>query len=94
MTVKLDLEKGLADVLQSSEQQTIESVACEIGLEFHRRGTLSSGKAASLLGMTCQEFIQLSSDLGHHPLLCFFTPEEWAKERASRREREAQRRWL
>jgi predicted HTH domain antitoxin len=47
-------------------------------LELYRRGTISSGKAAELLGMERFDFIKHASRLG----IPFFdmTDEEWAAE--------------
>jgi hypothetical protein len=48
-------------------------------LELYRRGVISSGKAAQLLGMARQRFIEHASSLG----VPFYdmTPDEWEAER-------------
>ncbi len=61
--LKLDLPPDLLEVLESlgDPQQTIKE--CVV-LELYRRGEISSGKAAELLGMSRFEFIQYSGRLG------------------------------
>jgi predicted HTH domain antitoxin len=61
--LKLDLPPDLLEVLESlgDPQQTIKE--CVV-LELYRRGEISSGKAAELLGMSRLEFIQYSGHLG------------------------------
>ena len=61
--LKLDLPPDLLKVLESlgDPQQTIKE--CVV-LELYRRGEISSGKAAELLGMSRFEFIQYSGRLG------------------------------
>ncbi|MCC6036969.1 MAG: UPF0175 family protein [Armatimonadetes bacterium] len=61
--LKLDLPPDLLEVLKSlgDPQQTIKE--CVV-LELYRRGEISSGKAAELLGMSRLEFIQYSGRLG------------------------------
>lgn len=62
VTVRLD--DDLAAILDNAEEP-IERVALEmIVLELYRRGTVSSGKAAELLGVPRYEFIQRASALG------------------------------
>jgi len=61
--LKLDLPPDLLKVLESlgDPQQTIKE--CVV-LELYRRGEISSGKAAKLLGMSRLEFIHYSGRLG------------------------------
>jgi predicted HTH domain antitoxin len=61
--LKLDLPPDLLEVLKSlgDPQQAIKE--CVV-LELYRRGEISSGKAAELLGMSRLEFIQYSGRLG------------------------------
>mgnify|MGYP000514499000 CR=1 FL=1 len=61
--LKLDLPPDLLKVLESlgDPQQMIKE--CLV-LELYRRGEISSGKAAELLGMSRLEFIQYSGRLG------------------------------
>ena len=70
----------LALLLQTN--QPVDSAAREmIALELYRRGTISSGKAAELLGMPREAFIVHASRLG----IPFFdmTPGEWEAEKAA-----------
>ncbi len=75
--VKLDLPPDLLKLLQGmgDVQQTIKEC---IVLELYRRGEISSGKAAELLGMSRIDFIQYSGRLG----IPFFrySPEELEEE--------------
>jgi predicted HTH domain antitoxin len=76
VTIELDeeLARALALVDQPVEQAARELMV----LELYRRGAISSGKAAHLLGMPRLEFIQYSGRLG----IPFFdmSEEEWAEE--------------
>ena len=74
----LQLDDELVAAMRLTEEP-IDRLAQEaIVLELYRRGTISSGKAARLLGMDRLEFIQYSGQLG----LPFFdtTDEEWEAE--------------
>jgi predicted HTH domain antitoxin len=78
-TISLDLEADLVALLRQSNQP-VERAARELMvLELYRRGTISSGKAAQLLGMSRVEFIQYASRLG----IPYFTmtEDEWKNER-------------
>ena len=78
-TISLDLEADLVALLRQSNQP-VERAARELMvLELYRRGTISSGKAAQLLGMSRVEFIQYASRLG----IPYFTmtEDEWKDER-------------
>ena len=81
--VKLDLPPDLLKLLQEmgDVQQTIKEC---IVLELYRRGEISSGKAAELLGMSRIDFIQYSGRLG----IPFFrySPEELEEELRQMRE--------
>ncbi len=81
--VKLDLPPDLLKLLQEmgDVQQTIKEC---IVLELYRRGEISSGKAAELLGMGRIDFIQYSGRLG----IPFFrySPEELEEELSQMRE--------
>ena len=77
-TIQLELADDLASLL-GADGQSIERAALElIVMELYRRRTISSGRAAELLGMRLEEFIMRSSDLG----IPFFdmTPEELDEE--------------
>lgn len=81
--VKLDLPPDLLKLLQGmgDVQQTIKEC---IVLELYRRGEISSGKAAELLGMSRIDFIQYSGRWG----IPFFrySPEELEEELRQMRE--------
>ena len=62
-TISIHLEEDLVALLHQSNQP-VERTARECVLELYRRGTISSGKAAHLLGMSRVEFIQYASRLG------------------------------
>ncbi len=78
-TVSIDLEEDLVALLRQSNQSVERAVRELIVLELYRRGTISSGKAALVLGMSRVEFIQYASRLG----IPFFamTGDEWQAER-------------
>jgi len=79
VSVKLDLGGDLAALLGRADQP-VEQVARElIVLELYRQRTISSGKAAELLGVSRQAFIERASELG----IPFFamSNEEWEAER-------------
>ncbi len=76
--VQLKLDARLADYVQQLGQPLEEAVPELIVLELYRRGHLSSGKAAELLGMERIGFIRYASRLG----LPYFdmTESEWEAE--------------
>ncbi len=78
-TVRLDLEEDLVVLLHQLNQPVQQAARELIRLELYRRGAISSGKAAELLGMSRQEFILHASHLG----IPYFamTPDEWEAER-------------
>jgi predicted HTH domain antitoxin len=70
--LKLDLPPDLLDVLESlgDPQQTIKE--CVV-LELYRRGEISTGKAAELLGISYRQFLDL---LARHKIPIFrYSPE-------------------
>jgi predicted HTH domain antitoxin len=77
-TIQLELEEDLASLLSQTNQPVQQAAREMIVLELYRRGTVSSGKAAQLLGMTRWQFIFHASRLG----IPFFdmTPDEWKSE--------------
>lgn len=79
-TVTIDLEDDLAALLQGLNQPVQQTAHELIVLEIYRRGMISSGKAAQLLGMPRWEFVRYASRLG----IAFFdlTDDEWTAERA------------
>ncbi len=63
-TVNLELDEELVRIL-SELQQPIDKAAIElIVLELYRMGKISSGRGATILGMSRIDFIQHASDLG------------------------------
>ncbi len=78
-TIHVDLDDEIVALLRQADQPADRAVREMIVLELYRRGTISSGKAAEVLGMRRLEFIQHAGRLG----LPFFdmTEEEWAAER-------------
>src|SRR5450432_4120939 len=74
----LDLGEELG-ALVAELGQPVEQAARElIVLELYRRGVISSGKAAALLGVARLSFIQRASELGTPYFR--FTDEEWREE--------------
>ena len=78
-TVNLELGEDLVVLLHQLNQPVQQAVRELIVLELYRRGTISSGKAAELLGMSRWEFIHHASQLG----IPYFamTEDEWEAER-------------
>jgi predicted HTH domain antitoxin len=78
-TVSLDLEEDVVALLHQFNQPLRQTARELIVLELYRRGTISSGKAAELIGMERQEFIHHASSLG----IPYFamTEDEWDTER-------------
>ena len=63
-TIKLELDDGLVSLMHS-ENEPIEQTALElIVLELYRRRTITSGKAAEVLGVRREDFIVHSGRLG------------------------------
>ncbi|MFN2230708.1 MAG: UPF0175 family protein [Anaerolineae bacterium] len=79
-TVHVDLGKDIAVLLRGLHRPVDQAARELIVLELYRRGSISSGKAAQLLGMARFEFVRYASRLG----IPFFdlTDEEWAAEQA------------
>jgi predicted HTH domain antitoxin len=80
-SVKIEIEGPLAAILHQTNQTVEEAGREMIVLELYRRGMISSGKAAELLGMERIDFIQHASRLG----IPYFsmTKDEWEAEMAS-----------
>ena len=78
-TVQLELEDELVEAMSSLNQPMPQAARELIVMELYRRGTISSGKAAELLGLSKPEFIEHSSRCGI-PYLAM-TDSEWAVER-------------
>ncbi len=78
--VDLKINSDLAVLLQQLNQPIRQTATELITLELYRRGAVSSGKAAQLLGMSRWEFVRYASRLG----IAFFdmTEDEWEYERS------------
>lgn len=78
ITLNLDLDDELVVFLRRQDA-SIEDAARELMvMELYRRGAVSRGKAAELLGMPLVEFLQRANELG---IPYFnFAEEEWAEE--------------
>lgn len=76
--ISLDLDEDLASVLALTDRPAPEAARELIVAELYRRGTISSGRAAELLGMERFAFVRHASALG----IPFFdmTEEEWETE--------------
>ena len=79
-SVQITLESDLAAVIQYLNQPMAQAARELMVLELYRRGTISSGKAAELVGMSRVEFIRHASHVG----IAFFdmTDDEWVAEAA------------
>jgi predicted HTH domain antitoxin len=80
-SVNIEIEESLAALLHQNNQPAQQAGREMIVLELYRRGTISSGRAAELLGMDRIDFIQHASRLG----IPYFslTKDEWEAEMAS-----------
>jgi predicted HTH domain antitoxin len=80
-TVKIEIEEPLAALLHQTNQPVQAAGREMIVLELYRRGAISSGKAAELLGTQRIDFIKHASRLG----IPYFamTEDEWEAEMAS-----------
>lgn len=89
-TVQIPIENDLASLLASLNRPVEQAARELIVLELYRRGMVSSGKAAELLGMQRGDFIRHASGLG----IPFFemTEEEW--DGRERRNSTGSRSWL
>lgn len=78
-TVELDDE--LAVLLEQIQQPLEKATREAVVLELYRRGIVSSGKAAELLGMQRFDFVRYADKLG----IPFFrmSKEEWETEKAA-----------
>lgn len=75
---QVEIDAELAKLLQQLDQPVEQSAGEFLVLELYRRGHISSGKAAELLGMSRWTFIEYAFRLG----IPFFmmTPDEWEAE--------------
>jgi predicted HTH domain antitoxin len=76
-----ELDDDLAELLEGEEQPLQQTTREMLVVELYRRRTVSSGKAAQLLGMPRLTFIQHASRLG----IPYFdmTKDEWEAEKAA-----------
>jgi predicted HTH domain antitoxin len=74
----LELGEELRGLLATLGQPVERTAREMIVLELYRRGLISSGKAAAILGMGRLAFIQRASELGIPYLR--FTEDEWQAE--------------
>jgi predicted HTH domain antitoxin len=80
-SVRIEIDEALAAVLHQTNQPVQAAAREMIVLELYRRGAISSGKAADLLGVSRLAFIQQASKLGIPYLE--MTEDEWAAEKAA-----------
>ncbi len=76
--IQLELEDDLAALLGELDLSLARSARELMVLELFRRGTLTSGRAAQLLGMDRWDFVRHASHLG----IAYFalTEQEWQDE--------------
>jgi predicted HTH domain antitoxin len=79
--VRIEIDEALAALLHQTNQPVQAAAQEMIVLELYRRGAVSSGKAAELLGISRLAFIQHASRLGI-PYVDM-TEDEWAAEKAA-----------
>lgn len=78
-TLRIDLDDELVALLGDSGQPAATAAREMIVLELYRRGTLSGGRAAALLGLGLGDFLRLAGRVG---IARFdMTAEEWDVER-------------
>jgi predicted HTH domain antitoxin len=83
--VTVQIDDKLAEVIQATDEP-VDRVASELMImELFRRGTISGGKAAELLGMDRLAFIRHAADLGI-PYF-HYSVEDWEAEVARIRDR-------
>jgi len=80
-SVMVEIDEPLAALLHLTKQPVQEAAREMIVLELYRRGVISSGKGAELLGTSRLDFIQHASRLGI-PYIDM-TEDEWAAEKAA-----------
>jgi predicted HTH domain antitoxin len=75
----IELDEDVIDLMRQDDRPIGQTPKELIVCELYRRGTISSGRGAELLGISLIDFIQHTSDLG----IPFFdmTDEEWERER-------------
>jgi predicted HTH domain antitoxin len=78
-TLHIDLDDEVVALLRRSDQPVSAAAREMIVLEFYRRGSISGGKAAALLGLSLGAFLRLAGRLGIPQFE--MTGEEWDAER-------------
>lgn len=79
--LRIEIEPSLAALLHQTNRTVQEAAREMIVLELYRRGVISSGKGAELLGTPRLDFIRHASRLGIAYL--DLTDDEWAAEKAA-----------
>jgi predicted HTH domain antitoxin len=79
-TLQLSLDDEVIALLRESNRPADQAAREMVVLELYRRGSISSGKAAQLLGLSREELILLAGRMGiaHFDM----TADEWAAERS------------
>jgi predicted HTH domain antitoxin len=80
-SIRIEIDDTLAALLRQTDQPVQVAAIEMIVLELYRRGAISSGKAAELLGSDRLAFIQYASKLGIPYVE--MTEDEWAAEKAA-----------
>jgi len=78
-TVRVELDEELASLLRRPDRSADDGAREVIVTELYRRGTISRGKAAALLGWPLEDFLRHAADLGI-PYVDY-TEEEWEAEK-------------
>lgn len=63
-TVQVELGEELVELLQSLDRAVQQSARELIILELYRQGRIAAGKAAELLGIDREHFLQVASQAG------------------------------
>jgi hypothetical protein len=77
--LQIDLDDEVMALLRQSDQPPGAAAREMIVLELYRRGSVSGGKAAALLGLRRAQFLDLAGRLGIPHL--DMSPQEWEAER-------------
>jgi predicted HTH domain antitoxin len=80
-TVHIELNDDLVALMESVKQPPEAAVRELIAMELYRRGLISSGKAAEVLGMSKIDFLEHAGRLGI-PYITM-SKEEWDEERTA-----------
>jgi len=78
-TVRVGLDEELASLLRRPDRSAEDGARDVIVTELYRRGTLSRGKAAALLGWSLKDFLRHAAALGIP--YADYTEDEWAAEK-------------